>query len=503
MSEHPLLRLIQSLSKSEKRHFKLMQPYGGQRKSQYVRLFDRIEKNQKLNEAYLMEPFAENQHAVLKHQLFHKVLDSLVDQYHQGQVYGEVQLLIQKSDVLYQRKLFQAAEQLLKKAAKKAERFELFESLITIYQRLKRLYIFIIGVADRPYHIQRFWELEQKVISQLSNLREMEWLSMQVFDWYYRHHYAKSEEEKEAYFKLVDHPLLQEVGKAESFSAKVIYLNTLGLFNDCIGEKLACVQYRADLIQLYREHPHFINERATQYLAVYNNWLLGLIHLKAYQTAWQALQEAINFPQQLGRVLKGEEKMMWFRLYHSLRLELYIRQGKFQAAVDTIAETKVEMERLGEKLNEVFKFPFYYFFAYSFFALRQYQEALDWLEPLIHKDDLAFRTELFRFARVLHLAVHYELGNHDLLSALCRSTRRYFKKSGSLTALEEVLLNFWRKTPHSDSRKALQQLAKDLDNLSQRMETTTALHHFHYLAWIEGHLKGQGFERSYLSAQQV
>lgn len=503
MSDHPLFRLIQSLSKSEKRHFKLWQPYGGQRQSQYVRLFDRIEKDSFPQEEQLMKPFASNQHAVLKNQLFHKVLDSLVDQYQNGQIYGEVQLLIQKSDVLYQRKLFQAAEQLLKKAAKKAEKFELFEALITIYQRLKRLYIFILGVADRADHIQQFWELEQKVISQLANLREMEWLSMQVFDWYYRHHYAKSAKEKEAYFQLVNHPLLQAVEQAESFSAKVIFLNTLGLFNDCVGEKVACVQCRADLIQLYQENPHFIKERATQYLAIYNNWLLGLIHLKAYPSAWKAVEQVIHFPEQLGRALKGEEEMMWFRLYHSLRLELYIRQGKFRAAVDSIAETKAEMERLGKKLNEVFKFPFYYFFAYAYFALGQYKEALDWLEPLIHKDDLTFRTELFRFARVLHLALHYELGNHELLSALCRSTRRYFKKSGSITGLEDHLLDFWRKAPHSDDHVAFQELAAHLSRSTQDMETATPLHHFHYLAWIQGHLEDRSFEQCYKAIQGV
>lgn len=503
MAEHPLFRLIQGLSKSEKRHFKLWQPYSGQRQSQYVRLFDRIEKKSFPKEADLMKPFAPNQHAVLKNQLFHKVLDSLVDQYQHGQIYGEVQLLIQKSDVLYQRKLFQAAEQLLKKAAKKAEQFELFEALITIYQRLKRLYIFILGVADRAHHIQRFWDLERQTISQLANLREMEWLSMQVFDWYYRHHYAKSEEEKNDYYQLVAHPLLQDVGQAESFSAKVIFLNTLGLFNDCVGEKVACVQCRADLIQLYQEHPHFIEERATQYLAIYNNWLLGLIHLKAYSEAWEALQRAVDFPQQLGRSLKGEEEMMWFRLYHSLRLELYIRQGKFQAAVDSIAETKAEMENLGKKLNEVFKFPFYYFFAYAFFALGRYKEALDWLEPLIHKDDLTFRTELFRFARILHLALHYELGNHELLSALCRSTRRYFKKSGSITVLEEQLLDFWRKAPHSDRRAAFQALAADVSERTKDMETATPLHHFHYLAWIQSHLGGRNFVQCYLVSQKL
>lgn len=494
MKPHPVFPLIQSLTKSEKRHFKLTQPYG---KSQYIQLFDRIEKSSKLDEEQLLRPFAANQQAVLKNQLFHKVLDSLVRQYEEEHIYGELQLLIQKSDILYQRKQFHASEQLLKKAVKKAEKFELFEALITIYQRLKRLYIFILGVGERAHHIQRFWELEQKVLAQLANLREMEWLSMQVFDWYYRYHYATTEEERTAYYRLVEHPLLQDIQQAQSFSARVIFLNTWGLFNDCIGEKKACVACRADLIVLYQDYPHFIQERATQYLAVLNNWLLGLIHMKSYDQAFQALEQVLLFPKQLGRALKGEEEVMWFRLYHSLRLELHIRKGEFEAAIGTIAETVREMERLGKKLNEVFKLPFYYFFAYAFFAIEKYEEGLDWLEPLIHMDDLSFRSELFRFARLLHLALHYELGNMELLSALCRSTRRYFKKSGKLNPLEQHLLEFWRKAPHGDRRLAFQNLYQELRFVATGMEASTQLHHFHYLAWCEGHIHDSGFRYCY------
>ena len=447
-----------------------------------------------------MKPFASNQQAVLKNQLFHKVLDSLVRQHESDHIYGEVQLLIQKSDVLYQRKLFKASEQLLKRAATKAETFELFETLITIYQRMKRLYIFVLGVGDRAYYIQQFWEMEQKTLAQLANLREMEWLSMQLFDWYYRHHYATTEEEKAAYLARVQHPLLQDIQRAQSFSAKVIYLNTLGLFNDCVGEKKACIDCRAELVDLYQQYPHFIKERATQYLAASNNWLLGLIHLKAYEQAGDALGRILDFPKQIGRPLKGEEEIMWFRMYHSLRLELHIRRGEFEEAIGTIQETSREMKRLGKKLNEVFKLPFYYFFAYAFFALERYDEGLDWLEPLIHKDDLSFRSELFRFARLLHVALHYELGNFDLLSSLCRSTTRYFRKSGKIRPVEKQLLEFWRKAPHENRQAAFTELAHELGVLAKGMEAATELHHFHYIAWLQGHVTGRGFRHCYATA---
>ncbi|MEZ5041705.1 MAG: hypothetical protein R2828_17555 [Saprospiraceae bacterium] len=503
MKSNWLFQLIKTLSKAEKRHFKLyLGPYDKKGESFYMRLFNRFSKAEKYDEKALMASFPSQQRAVLKNQLFHKVLGSLIKQHEGNTAYGEVQLLIQKSDVLYQRKLFKAADQLLKKAAQKAEELELFETLMTIYQRWKRLYIFVLGVEERAFHIQRFWELEQKVLSQLANLREMEWASMQVFDWYYRHHYAKTAEEKKHYDQLMQHPLLQHIDQSLSFSAKVIFLNTLGLYNDCIGEKKACIDFRKQLVQLYQEYPHWIKERATQYLAASNNWILGLIHLEAYSQANEALEQIHTFPTRLQRPFKGEEEVMWFRLYHSLSLEVSIRTGNFRKAQANIPEIEKAFVRLGNKLNEAFKLPFYYFFAYTQFALCQYKEALDWLAPLVHKDDPSFRSELFRFGRLLYLVIHYELGNFELLPSITRSTQRYLKKSGKISPYEKILLDFFNKTPYTDSKTAFQTLLAGLDPLFERPTPTGVLHHFHFLSWCKGHIEGQNFEfafHTYLS----
>ncbi len=484
MKSNWLFQLIKTLSRGEKRHFKLLSAsYHKKGDSQYVRLFDYLAKAEKYEEKKLQKLFKGQALAVLKNQLFHRVLGSLTRRYEQESVYHEVQLLIQKSDILYQRKLFHATDQLLKRAAEKATSFELFETLITIYQRWKRLYIFVLGVENRAIHIQRFWEMEQRALSQLSNLREMEWASMQLFDYYYKHHYAKTTEERDHYHELIQHPLLQDIRQAQSFSAKVIYLNTLGLYNDCIGQKQSCVDCRAQLVQLYQEHAHFMKERATQYLAASNNWILGLIHLKAYNEAQLALEQILNFPTQLGRSLKGEEEVMWFRLYHSLRLEVLLRKGHFHDAEKTIVETSVEMERLGNKLNEVFKFPFYYFFAYTLFVMGKYEQALDWLEPLLHRDDLSFRSELFRFGRILHLTLHYELGNYSLLPSICRSAQRYLKKSGGLAPHEKLLLEFFSKAPHSNTKEAFAHLLSALQPLAAEPSAAAVLHHFDYETW--------------------
>lgn len=494
MKSNWLFQLIQTLSRGEKRHFKLLLgSYQKKGDSQYMRLFDYLAKAEKYDEKKLQQAFKGQALPVLKNQLFHRVLGSLGRQYEEDSIYHEVQLLIQKSDILYQRKLFHAADQLLKRAAEKATAFELFETLITVYQRWKRLYIFVLGVEKRALHIQRFWEMEQRAIAQLSNLREMEWASMQLFDWYYKHHYAKTTEERKSYDELIQHPLLQDIQQAQSFSAKVVYLNTLGLYNDCVGQKKACVDCRAQLVNLYQDHLHFMEERATQYLAASNNWMLGLIHLKAYDEAMLALEQILIFPAQLGRSLKGEEEVMWFRMYHSLRLEIFIRKGQFEGAEKTIAETGAEFDRLGSKLNEVFKFPFYYFFAYTLFRVGKYDKALDWLEPLIHRDDLSFRSELFRFGRILHLVLHYELGNYDLLPSICRSTQRYLKKSGNLAPYEKLLLEFFGKAPHANAKEAFFQLSTVLKPLAAEPAAAGVLHHFDFEAWAQGHARRVSF----------
>lgn len=498
MKKDHIYRLIKSLDPREQRYFHLQEGlYHKEGGSLHYRLFKLLLAQEAYDEAALLRELYPGQpHAqfhVLKNHLYHQLLESLITFKGTQHSLDKIDQLIRKSRVLQEKKLYVEAGRFLARAAKLAESRDHFERLLIIYKQWKQLYAWILEVDKRALHIQRFWEKEREVLEQLTNLREMEWISMRVFDLYYRIHYAGNEAEVALYRELMDHPLLKNEELALSFSAKVIYLNTHGLYEDAIGRRVSSLLYRKKLVELYQSRPDLLQEHFTQRLAATNNYLLALIHQGDYTEAQSALDQLAELPKQFSRRLKPEEDLIWFRTHYSLQLEVHLRQGKFSEAEKMIPTVQTYFKRLDKALNPAFRFPFQYFFAYTCFALGKYDQALDFLAPLLHQVELNFRQELFRFARLLQLIVHFERGDTELLPSLLRSTRRYLRKLGALHQLDEVLIRFLDKAPFVQRRKAFVELQKELDDLPDGTLSAQVLHHFHFRAWVESHLRAGAF----------
>lgn len=490
--------MVKSLDPKEQRYFHLQEGlYHKAEGSLHYRLFKLLLRQDVYDEpALIAELYPDKPQAqfhVLKNHLYHRLLAALIAFRGAQHSMDKLDLLIRESRLLQEKKLYLEASRFLARAAKLAEKYDHFERLLVIYKQWKQLYAWILEVDKRAWHIQRFWEKERETLEKLSNLREIEWISMQVFDLYYRTHYAKNEAEIDRYRQLMQHALLQDESRALSFSARVIYLNTHGLFEDAIGKVDRSLIFRKRLVELYQSRPDILEEHFTQNLAASNNYLLGLIHQGHFQEAQDALSHLAGLPNRVRRKLKTEERVMWFRMYYSLQLEVHIRQGAFKAAKALVPPTMQYFEQLGKALNPAFRFPFQYFFAYTCFALGQHSEALDFLTPLLHQVELKFRQELFRFARSLQLIIHFERGDFELLPSLLRATRRYLRKSDTSYPLEELLLRFLDKAPFTQPRRAFSQFRNDLDLLPEGVLSAQVLHHFHFSAWAESHIGGRAF----------
>ena len=493
MKKDHLFSLVKSLDAKEQRYFQLQSGFYHKKEgSLYFRLFQLLLEQKEYDEPALIAKLypgkPQSQFHVLKNHLYHQLLESLIAFRGEKYTADKVDLLIRKSRLLQEKKLYKEADRFLARAAGLAERRDHFERLLIIYKQWKQLYAWILEVDKRALHIQRFWDKERMAIEQLSNLREMEWLSMRVFDLYYRKHYAKTKDEVAQYRELMQHPLLEKESLARSFSARVIYLNTHGLYEDAIGRKEQSLHFRSRLVSLYESRPDLIEEHFVQQLAASNNYLLALIHLGRYQEAQDALDHLARIPDLLNRKMKTEERVIWFRMYYSLQLEVHIRQGDFSMAKDMIPVVLSHFDRLGKALNPAFRFPFQYFFAYTCFVLREYDPALDFLTPLLHQLELKFRQELFRFARLLQIMIHFEKDDFDLLPSLQRSTRRYLRKSGTSFVLENAILRFLDKAPFADERQAFLSFRKELSALPEEVLSDQVLHHLDLLAWTESHI---------------
>ena len=114
-----------------------------------------------------------------------------------------------------------------------------------------------------------------------------------------------------------------------------------------------------------------------------------------------------------------------------------------------------------EGFESIKKYILIYLVAYLLFQNRQYEQALKWNNLILNdpKEDVV--KEIFYFARILNLLVHYELGNYTLLEALLLSTPKYLKARRAIYATEKALFKFLRRLLNTIEKAEKQQLVAD------------------------------------------
>src|SRR6185369_5055792 len=130
---------------------------------------------------------------------------------------------------------------------------------------------------------------------------------------------------------------------------------------------------------------------------------------------------------------------------------------------------------------------FYYKIACLYFGSGDNEKAIDYLNKIINwKVDL--RTDLQCYARLLHLIAHYELGNYQLLEYLTKSVYRFMAKMESLSAVEEEMFHFLRRSFQVNAHALKPEFEKLLDKLKRYENNPLETRAFSYLdviSWLE------------------
>src|SRR3954469_8748304 len=136
-SDH-LFCLIKSLSKSEKRYFKVIAPKKSEsgKDSNYIQLFDAIDEQDEYNEEKIIEKFAGQ--TFIKHlpseknYLYFSLLKALV-LYNENTIeFIELDEIRHYASILYNKGLYEQSNKMLTKARKWALSYELFPELLSI-----------------------------------------------------------------------------------------------------------------------------------------------------------------------------------------------------------------------------------------------------------------------------------------------------------------------------------------------------------------------------------
>lgn len=453
-----LYDLVHSLSKSEKRYIKVQ---SGSEEKDYIQLFNALLKQKAFDEGQLAKDYRGANFlkhlSVNKRYLYESLLQSLA---HFGQKTWEDKVLekIAATNVLIEKGLFTAAFSELRKGQKIAKKYELFELQIMLYGIEKKL------LSQRQFKkqdddvIYQIFNTEMGSLEQLKNTNEYWYLAQKVTQFQIRYQKIQNEEQRQLFESLTQSPKFYDDSLATNFKSKLYFYQANATYQFMLGNVEKAYETNSQFLDLLEVHPHFLRIYAEQYLATLNNMLIDSLIIGKYDILEKGIERLeMTLERSEFKSIKDIASRV-FRQRYLLLINWSLSQKDFEKAMEWIPAIEEGLERFGKKIEKHHRVTFHYLIAYLLFQSKNYEQALKWNNLIMNdpKEDVV--KEIFYFARILNLLIHYELGNYTLLESLLLSTPKYLKSRRAIYATEKALFKFLRKLLNTVSKKERKQL---------------------------------------------
>ncbi len=493
-----LFRLIKSLSKSEKGYFKKFAARnspGG--KSNYLTLFDAVESMESYDEDALKKklkdhPFAA-QIPVYKVYLFNLILKSL-------QIYGsydntdtKLSDMTETARILEKKQMPKEALKILKKAKEIAYKYDNPKALLDILFLERN----IIMVSHDKHILEKrkaIYEEHRKFIKSLSSRFHYTWLSDQMVIYLEQKGDVHERIREEKMEKIIADPLMKSPELAEGFSSKVFYYHT-HLFYHIAKQNLSKMhEITKEHIHLQEQHSHFINENPKNYISGLLNYLLSSHLCRKREDVKDALAKIAQARRLYRAKLSPDVETELFIKAKNIELIIYCDRGEAHKGMKTARSVEEDLRKYRKFLNPSITAALLYNASCTCFLSGDYEGALQFVNKLLN-DQEEIRSDIFNFAKVYNLLVHFELGHYDHLEYITENTRRYLKQHKALFKVEGLLINAIRQILNSadkkQEKKIFGELLNDLKKISGDVKSRQAFEFFDAISWAESKISGE------------
>jgi hypothetical protein len=492
-----LFDLIKSMTRSEKRYFKLSaSPQKGEKN--YLRLFDAIDRQKSYDEeairsAFEGEAFVRQLH-VAKNYLFRLILRSLRAYRAESSIDAEIECLMQDAGILYDKGLTRLCSAALKRARQLAEEYERDIRLLEII-RMEDTYI----PAKSPTReaLDRDYDEWREVLKRIENAGDYDYLANRISLVLMYRGIPRGEEDAALIDEVMRHPLLTDERAPLSTSARRRFNYIHAGYHYSRGETARALIHVERSVQLSESRFEHSSEYANGYVGSLTNLLLLLSDAGEDERFHDALRKMRSFPEKLAEHGFSDERLIYriFNFSTGIEMNHYNSRGEFERGVAMIPVVEEGCERLRRYISSIDEIRFNYSIAWSLFGIGEHARALGYLNRVLEHSDMQGRQHVLYSAKILNLIIHYELGNVEHIEHLVKSTYRFLSRRNNLFALETVLLHYFRKLPALKSRHELTawfgDLREELTPLADSPFEKQAFAYFNYLPWLQSKVEGR------------
>ena len=491
-----LFRLIKSLSKSEKRQFKLyVNRLESNTDKKFIALFDLLDKmsvydEQKITNSKIVK---REQLSNVKSHLYKQILVSLRLSISSTNKRLQLREQLDYVYILYNKGLYEQSLQMLQrvkaqaiKLDERATEFQAieFEKAVQTQYLSKTNFDYVSEIATQSTQIASHNEITAKLSS----------LALLLYAKNVHYGYVKNDKEFrdittffESHVEEID---LDNAGFSESFW----YYKSHLLYSILVQDLLSAYKFANKSVELFFMAPNMIELHPVFFIRGHQH-LFEILYLLKYMSKFKMALERFEATLAQPSFPKNHNISPYiFMGRYNNKINFHFLEGSFDEAIPLIPDVLNGVVQHADQLDQQHIMVLYYKIACIYFGAGNLQKCIEYLQLIISDKSLRVHQDLMCFSRVLNVVAHYDAGLDYELETQVKQTYKFLLKMDELQAVQKEMIRFMRSLTDiypNELKQAFRQLHASLKRFENDPYEKRSFLYLDILSWLESKIENR------------
>jgi len=496
-----LFQLIKSLTKGEKRNFRLYAKRNHTAESlKFIDLFDIIDKVKEGDDELIyskLKKVSKVQYSNLKRHLYSQIITSLRIIHKTKRANIQVREYVDYAYILYGKGLFLQALKILQMAKRDAAKNHLNLLLLTIVEFEKLIETRHITRSGEG-KAQRLVLESTQLNSTISNAVYLSNLRAELHTMYLKDGHSQSDKDRELLKKYFNEKVRFVEGKTLGVIEQTYLYQSHVWFNYIQMDFESCRTFAEKWVQLLKDNPEMLQRDVDLFMRGYHYVLTATYHLRDVESMTKNLEELEEFRYASYKKLNSNSQIISFLYVHTGRLNKVIIRGDFEEGLQLIPKTTRRINKYRLKLDDHRVLMFYFKIAWIYFGAGKVDRAIFYLNKIVNQDMSHLRNDLQFYSRLMFLMCHYQLENFDTMLYLLKSFQPFFNRLNGGSTVELQLINLFKllaKKPPHEHREIMVNAISELELLRVDPFMKNAFVYLDVISWLKSIVSRQSLSK--------
>jgi hypothetical protein len=497
-----LFRLIKSLSKAEKKAFKLFASrYGNSTDGEgkiFSNLFDCVEQQSIYNEEEILAAIKKlkpAQMSNMKAHLYQQILKCLSVICSQNSVDLNVTEKIDHARILYNKCLYRDCLKMIDKAKATAIESENRLLLLELIE-LEKMAIKQTVEENIQERVSKVIAESEQTAKTISNINSFSNLSIKLSAFYNQIGFIRNVEDLDTVKNYFNHNLPDYDIEFLTVHELIYLYYSYCSYYYFIQDFEEGYYYAKKWMATFEDHPVMISRKPEMYIKALNNVLIAQHKLNLYTDFYETHRKLANLKRNKKIGFTANVNLNLFKTFYIHEINRHFMTGEFTKGTQIVTKLTKELNTLIPLLDKQTILIFYYKISCLYFGSGDYKTCLKWLNKIINEQVSDIREDIHVFARIIRLISYYELGNRDQIDNQIKSTYRFLSKTKHLSEYHQLIILFLKNLHYSKAelRNSFISLKTNLLELEKDLFEKRAFIYFDIISWLESKIENKPVE---------